>query len=554
MKPSLKKMLISVVVVAGLFSTYGCGGDKTNASEYSLDTGKRGGVTISNDVGSPSEMGVGDIMMVQFSSLENATLDFSGVDESSGYYLVVGSLDYGTGLRHIQIDSDVSSVDAKNAAEASYEESEWKQWTYEDAFYQRLHDVELAMSLDPEFEVASAGGGLDEKAIVDAAVSVGDTEEFRVLNSLSTLSSYSTVTARARCVADNVIVYVDTEVERKNPTDVTDTDVADLCEEFNNQVATERQWFGEESDVNGDGRIAALITPQVNRLGAMGGGIITGFFLASDLFNRSGGNAISNQREIVHIMTADSRGDYGTVIPRAFAWSNLMYAVLPHEVQHVISYNRHVFEGEGTPEQNWLNEGLSHLVEDLLGRGHENYSRSAIFLSNPSYYPLAASGSPDLGERGASYLFMRYLYEQHADPTGFLWALFHNNLNGVGNIEEAFAGTEEDFDQFGEFFMRWMVALAMTDRGISEDSRYVYRERVRNAGTGNYQGTCMLCDAEDNRGTLMTGPSMETYSGGDMVSLYPSTMKFYEIQTPPATIAFDGISSGSFGAALVRAE
>jgi len=539
--------------------TYGCGGAKSAASSggASSSGASSGGVQISNEVDSPADMSVGDLIMTQFSSGSSAEFDFSGADESSKYYLAVGSLSDDYGTHSVILQSSLSELDARSNAEAVYEDAEWESWTLQDAFSQRLRDVEMALALDPDVEMADNEeevGFLGLRAAINPAVSEGDTEEFRVLNSLSSLSSYATVTAEAKCITDNVVFYVDTEIDETNPDDFTQADVDILCANFEEQVVLERSWFGSESDVNNDGKVAVLITPQVNRLGSMGGGIITGFFLASDLFDRNVANPVSNEREIVYALSPDSQGVYGTVLPKNFTFDNFLTAVLPHELQHVISYNQNVFVSGHASEENWLNEGLSHLTEDLVGYGQENYSRVGVFFNYPSYYSLAASGSPGLGERGASYLFMRFLYEQHPDPDQFLWDLYHSGETGVANIEAAFDGASESFDQFGEFFMRWMAALAMTNRGITQDSRYTYEDRTWNADTERWGGICLICDADDGRGTTLTGPDMSIYSNSSFVTMYSSASRFYNVTSPPDEIAFTSTSSDTFGAVLMRRE
>ena len=564
MGPGFKKTAILLGIVAGLILTHGCGSSKSSTTVGgSGGTGNTAGVTISNEVSSPSEMSVGDIMMVQFSSLGSAEIDFSGADSASKYYLAVGNLDSGYGSHSVTIQGSLNELETKSLGEAAYseddsEDEKWENWTTNDAFQQRLFDIGHAMAIDPDMMVAEpapVSTSMSAKAsLTPKAVGVGDTEEFRVLNSLSSVSSYTTVTGRAKCVESNAIIYLDVEVETENPSDITDSDISTLCTAFNSQVAVERAAFGNESDVNGDGKVAALLTPQVNRLGSMGGGIITGFFLASDLYSRDGSNLISNEREIVYTLVPDSAGVYGMVIPTTFAKENLLSAVLPHELQHVISYNQHVFEGEGTPEYNWVNEGLSHFAENLVAYGQENYSRVGIYLNSPSSYRLAATGSPDLGERGAAYLFVQFLYEQHPDPETFLWDLYHSNASGIANIEAAYAGTSENFDQFGEFFMRWMTALVMTNRGISADTRYVYEPRTWNSDTERWQGICLICNAEDGRGTVLNGPTLGTYNGSSSIYMYSSATRFYNVDSVPDVVSFNSTSSGTFGAVLVRKE
>lgn len=573
MKPRMFNILIILAMLLGLGLTQSCGSSGSSSSSVSAGT-DRGGVTITNEVTSPADMSVGDIMMVQFGAEGTSEFDFEGVEEGSSYYLAVASLEDSYSSYSVQMGSSLSDpLDSRSLAEAEFEnkaeEAVWENWTADDAFQQRLRDVGFAMAVDPETEIAGDsiiyeddddGYGSFKAAIVSPSescpdYSVGDTEELNVLNSLTSLSSYATVTARIHCVTDNMVFYIDTEFEDTNPDDLTTEDIQLLCDNFDEQVIWERNAFGSESDVNSDCRVAALLTPQVNRLGASGGGIITGFFLASDLFAKSGSNGISNEREIVYALVPDSRGYYGTVLPKTFTIENLLTAVLPHEFQHVISYNQHVFVGsEGVPESAWLNEGLSHLTEDLVGYGQENYSRVSVFFNYPSYYQLVASGSPGLGQRGAAYLFMRFLYEQHSAPDSFLRALYTSNAHGVANLELAYDGATTDFDQFGEFYMRWITALAMNDRGLSQDEKYVYEERVWDEDTERWKGFCTVCSTEDGRGTVLTGPYFRSYTGDSYYTVYSSSVRFYNISTPPEKITFSGSSAAEFGAVLVRKE
>lgn len=558
MRPSRNNFLISMAIVAGLVLTQGCGASGNSSGDYSVGTGNTSGVTVTNEVSSPADMNVGDIIKVEFSTASPSELDFTGVAEDSQYYLAIGSLDYGYGTRNVRIEGSISELGAKylDGEKVDEDASEnWDSWTAAEAFQQRLYDVGYAMALDPQEQMASKKGYVSGKAaVIDASVSVGDTESLRVLNSLTSMSSYVTVSAEVKCITENVIMYLDTEFSSGNPSDLTDSDIQVLCNNFSDQIATERSWFGDESDVNSDGKVAALMTPQVNRLGSMGGGIITGFFLAADLYSRSSSNGVSNEREIIYTLVPDSNGAYGMVIPKTFAIDNLMTAVLPHEFQHAVSYNQHVFNGGGTPEADWVNEGMSHLTEDLVGYGQENPSRISVFFNNTTSYQLAGSGSPDLGERGAAYLFLRFLYEQHPEPQDFLWALYHSNAVGVANLETAFGGTSEDFDQFGEFFIRWMAAVTMSGRGLSSDTRYVYEPREYNSTTERWQGICIVCDVDDGRGTVLNGPYMRTYNGAESFAIYTSTARFYDVSTVPSVISLNGASTGSFGAVLVRKQ
>jgi len=311
--------------------------------------------------------------------------------------------------------------------------------------------------------------------------------------------------------------------------------------------------FGSVSDINKDERVAILVTLGVNKLGASGGGIITGYFYAADLYSRNSSNPTSNEMEIVYILSPDPKGQYGTTISKSFAMNNLMPAVVPHEVQHAISYNNHVFVNGGSSEQSWLNEAMSHFSEDYTGHGNENPSRFEIFLADTMYTPLAPSSSPDLGERGAGYSFLRFLYERTGKSDEFLKTLINTNLRGKDNLESAIGNEDSDFDEWSEFMRRWAIALAMTDRGISTTDQYQFDPRTLNPGTGIWEGICLICNAEDNRGTIVNGPYIEELSKGtEFLSLSGTSTAFYSIPDPMENITITGSSSAGLQGVLIR--
>lgn len=542
------------IVIAAMISLTGCGGADNIDSDLSDGQDSTGGgvgemAGITNVFSMPSEMSVGDVMMVEFNELATANIDFTGTESSAEFILAVGSYATSGSGTSVQLMGNVASKDVSKAAEAvTNNDAELRDDVYGASevlnAWLRASEDELAYNEEiPEGGVKASLVKSDEIK----AVSVGATETFRVLSSLSSMSSYVSVTGEAKCVGTNVVFFLDTSVT----SDMISQDEIDLlCDDFDEVAGEELDILGSTSDVDDDGKFHVLMTKQINKLGAMGGGIITGYFYAGDLYARSSSNVTSNEREIIYTMVPDPDGDYGTAISKEFAMSNLMPAVLPHELQHAISYNQHVFENGGLPEENWLNEGMSHLIEDVVGHGMENPSRYAMFLASPSTYGVVTLGSPNLMERGASYLFMRYMYEQATDPNAFLKALEQTSSRGTDNLEEAFDGSE--MNTFPQFMVRWVIALAMTDRNITADPRYIYRARTQNSQTGNWEGACIDCDADDNRGTELTGVNLNSYNGYQSVYLDASSASFMDISTLPDSIELNATSSNGIFGVLIR--
>lgn len=559
MTPRQKTNLKRAIGISWVFFVAGCGSLESGSSAgqagtTSTSSGQTDPVTVSNTVSEAKDLQVGDTYQVAFPGETSAKIDLAGVDSGAEYVLAVANLNTSGSAVSVQLASDESAALAKSLARNGDSESREDLAHDNDAeafsdiaarFHEELRFHESALAA----ESAEFGGLHTGKAMASASTSrsvpkVGDTAEFQVLSRLSGGGTV-TVTATAICVADNVIFYLDQEVQRRNPRDLSSDDVRQLCSDFDARVPQMRHLFGDESDVDGNGHLNVLMTAQVNRMGAAMGGLITGFFYASNLYDPG--------MEIIHTLVPDSQAVYGQTVPKDFAMKNLLPSVLVHEFQHAINYNQHVLLRGGQPEDPIFNEGLSHLSEDLLGVGIENYSRYATFLARPSSYGLFSGGSPNLGARGASYLFLRYLLEQ-IGTNDFVSRMLGSELRGVENLETAFASRDSGFDQFGEFYLRWISTLALAGEGLSTDPRYSYAARSRHTETGEWTGVCLNCTADDGRSTVLNGVTMGSYQGYTATTVQPGGVQFYRVDSPPSEIVVYGRGAGNFAAVLVRVK
>ncbi len=534
-------LLVSVVLAAG------CGGYTDVGQDISAGNG---GTDVSSLFSSPAELEVGDFMVVEFAASSSVSISFEGVASDAEFIMAVGNAGENGGGSSIRLQSSISlpdplspgksmSVDSKASAGDGYEVSDiFSAWL-------RASEVELDQSelpADESFDDANF------KGMSLKASALGEREVFRVLASFTNTSSYVEVTGQARCVGDNIVFYVDTSV----PDGILSAaDIDELCYAFDDDVGEMEDFLGYASDVDGDNKVHVLMSSQINKLGALGGGIITGYFYAADLYDRSNTNPVSNEREIIYTMVPDPNGQYGVPVEHDFAMENLLPAVMPHEFQHAISYNQHVLVEGGAPEENWLNEGMSHLMEDVMGYGRENPSRYALYLASPSSYGLITQASPNLMERGGAYLFLRYLYEQAGDGRQFLGRMVKTYKRGVENVLDAFEG-DAGMDEWDEMMARWSVALIMSDRGISQDSRYTYRDRSMHPGTGNWEGVVLYGEADDGRGTVLNGVNLNDYDGDSTANVDGSTAKYYRISSVPDKIDLSGSSVSTNYAVLVR--
>lgn len=491
--------------------------------------------------GSVSAMNKGDIYLVDLTG-GSATVDFSSTSADAEYQLVVQSTSTSAGSATVSV-GNLSSAKALSHLKATVGSHPLAAQEYLDSM---LREMEQSMTGTPIHAAGSQSKGLGK------SVSVGASETFRVLSSLSTVSSYKTVTATVRCVETvnsevGIALYVDDAASNA----LTSDQVTTLCKQYAAALKTEYSIVGNPSDINSDGTIVVLATKVVNEIGGSLGGIVTGFFFGGDLLARTTSNPASNEREIVYTLLPDPTGQYGTKIPIDFAMGNLLPAVVPHEVQHMLSYYNHVIKNSGAAEASWLNEALSHLVEDVVGQGQENPSRIELFLATMNDTALIPSGSPGLEERGASYLFLRFLYEQASSGNTFLSALVNATETGTTNVETAFGNQFSTFDEWKEFLLRWGVALAVTNQGVTSDSRYVYDARTFQSDTSHWQGVCLVCDTEDGRETTLAGPTLIDLNATGSLSVYAGANAIYDLSSPPSTLTIETTSANLQGV-LIR--
>ncbi len=555
MKKSVGSRVVGLVILLGsLVVLQACGSEsaggppESSASQIAPLTGETAAVT--NAVSHPAKMQVGDVFQSEFDGAQPGVLDLSDANPDSEYLLAVVNMNSDGTAQDVRLTADLSAQSAPTEKNVTTEES-W-QWNVQEALEDQLRQLEQQTAQLPALR-ASSGGKATTAPTRRSGPQVGDQERFRVIAGLSTLTRYNEVTARLACIGAHVLWYMDLEIDRVNPRDMPDTDVQAQCASFDRVVAREQEMLGEASDINGDGRVAVLMSPQVNRIGAAGGGVVTGFFLSSDLHSRSSSNPVSNEREMLYLMVPDTGARYGVAISRELALQNLIPAVLPHELQHAISYNQHVLVRGGAPERSWLNEGISHLMEDVLGEGQENPSRYEVYLQNPSAFGLVTPGSPGLAERGGIFLLLRYLFEQYAgDGQQFLRDLVNTSRSGVENLEAAFASKDPTFDRMSEFLLRFSAVLALNGSGVTRDPRYGFAARQWQDTPRFHSGVCTVCDVNDGRATQLSGVLPESLRGSVIAHVSGAAMRFYRVPGGRDSLALSVPAGQIYGAVLIR--
>jgi hypothetical protein len=303
---------------------------------------------------------------------------------------------------------------------------------------------------------------------------VGTSRTFQVLSCIPADDAqelmFETVTATLRFAGQNILIYVDNQAP-SGANGLSDAVLTKLGTWFDQDLyPIGVNTFGSESDIDANDRVIVLMTPVVNGLTSRSncGVVVAGFFFGLDLTQR----ANSNRGEIFYSLVPDPQGQFSCTR----SVRTVEQAAPPtfvHEFQHMISFNQHVLVRRGPDEDTWLNEGLSHIAEEVAARFYENKyppdpgnlfsDTAAIFISNDlgnSYEFLESTPTTSLtvfestgtlAERGAAWLFLRWLADQKDEL--IFGRLVQTNLTSIANVENVAA------EPFTALFGDWAIAL-----------------------------------------------------------------------------------------------
>ena len=227
-----------------------------------------------------------------------------------------------------------------------------------------------------------------------------------------------------------------------------------------------RRQVGECRDVDGDKKFTVLFSPWLGRL--QGGKISLGGFVRESDFRHDREPPFSNRSDMIYLNT--------NLVP-----GRHLQTLLAHELMHAVCFSARLPSATrpaGLPEEeDWLNEAIAHLSENMNGGGWSNLDyRISRFLNGPQRYPLVVTDYYNTGLwrnhgcRGATYLFLRWCVDQFGDQ--MLGDLIRAPSQGRGNLEQT-TGLP-----FEELFRRWTVALYQSGRHAATDDHQ--RKQVAN--------------------------------------------------------------------------
>ena len=300
---------------------------------------------------------------------------------------------------------------------------------------------------------------------------------------------------RVKAVGTRSIVVADT----LNPTGgYSDADYQSVAATFDTLVyPLDVENFGAPTDIGGYGRVILFFTSAVNQLTPQNAGyVIGGFFFSRDLYPKTARNGLpgcggSNEAEMFYLLVPDPNGTINGNRRAAVDVTRLNLATLAHEFQHLINASRRLYVNTNAApnEETWLDEGLSHVAEELLyyrvsgfnsrsNLGYSNVSANTTQSTNFSSFMIQNFGrlyerlrnpeltSPyasddSLSTRGATWSFLRYAAGRQptlAAEAPFLRSIANSTTSGIANLANAMPG-----GQLATFLNDWSVATLVDD-------------------------------------------------------------------------------------------
>jgi hypothetical protein len=323
---------------------------------------------------------------------------------------------------------------------------------------------------------ASRGG--PRRLITVGVPSVGDLMNLNVAQGCS--GALDTRVGQVRSIGQHVIVVSDTA----NPAGgFTTAQYDSIALEFDTLAyATDTTNFGGPTDLDSNQRVVAFYTRAVNELSPPASSVVVlGFFTGRDLFSSAPASCPrSNEGEMFYMLVPDPTGAVNSNVRTVSFVRGSTVGTMAHELQHLINGSRRVYLNgtwSGSFEEVWLNEGLSHIAEELvfyrasvglaprgnivvtqLTTGPNASRRVAAFntYANPNFGRWRGwLQRPDtsgpvknvdaLASRGATWSFLRYAADRVNGVDATFWsALINTQSVGTTNLSAALGGASVD--------------------------------------------------------------------------------------------------------------
>jgi hypothetical protein len=267
-----------------------------------------------------------------------------------------------------------------------------------------------------------------------------------------------------------------------------------ITQEFdNNTFVTDSSYFGNPTDIDGNGRVILLFTGEVNKLTPPNstGGFVGGFFFAGDYFPKTGpanqSCAESNNAEIMYLLSPDPTGKYGNVRSASSVRQGTR-GTIPHELEHMINAGNRFINSAGAFEDNWLDESLAHIAEEAVGR----VSRGFTDLQTLTMQDMLPAGSQAARDDFNAFFFQNFARLSY-------WMARPDTSSGISSNSDA---------NLSSSGADWAIGRQVADNYSNGDVRAF----TRKLAAGPDVGIKNL--------TSVAGASLDTLMAGWLVSMY----------------------------------
>ena len=206
--------------------------------------------------------------------------------------------------------------------------------------------------------------------------------------------------------------------------------------------------FGVENDVDGNGKVIIMLFRFNIKE-------VFGYFDGNDKFSKAN-VAVSNEADIFYVNDIYMETNF-----------NDLMATLAHEFQHMIHFDNRYNKGFDSLDL-WIDEGLAMQAEYFTGYfDNSEYDYAGAFLERYAEISLTNWDYVTMSNYTSSCVFVRYLVEQFGDDV--IKRLYNSSKTGTDAVAEA-AGKP-----FNDIFEDFVLALFLSGKGVTDDSRYNFK-------------------------------------------------------------------------------
>jgi hypothetical protein len=238
--------------------------------------------------------------------------------------------------------------------------------------------------------------------------------------------------------------------------------------------------FGGPTDLDHNQHVVAFFTRAVNELSPpASSAVVLGFWTAKDMFSSAPASCPnSNEGEMFYMLVPDPTGAVNSNVRTVSFVRGNTTGTLGHEFQHLINGFRRTYDpgGQKPLEEGFLNEGLSHVAEELMfyrasvgltprsnivvtqlttgpnasrrvaafnSYANPNYGRLNGWLQRPDTTGAFKQNQNSLAVRGAIWAFLRYASDRvNGSEPAFWYSLVNSGLTGTANLQAAIGGAD----------------------------------------------------------------------------------------------------------------